>query len=166
MNDITYRQVQPSDNPTLKFLVQDGLKSNGLAIPGTAYFDPNLDDLCGYYMSLPDKRNYFVAVNGEGRVVGGCGVDVFEGLENTAELQKLYVASDARGHGIATTLVRMVEEEARRLGYKRIYIETHSNLQPALKLYEKEGYTSIERPPYAVHETMDCFLIKELGLRD
>ena len=160
---ITYRQVQPADNPTLKFLVQDGLKSNGLAIPGTAYFDPNLDDLCGYYMGLPGKRNYFVAVNPEGRVVGGCGVDVFEGLENTAELQKLYVAPDHHGYGIATHLIAMVEEEARRLGYDRIYIETHSNLQDALRLYEKLGYTSIERPPYAVHETMDSFLIKELG---
>ena len=160
---IIYRQVQPADNPTLKFLVQDGLKSNGLAIPGTAYFDPNLDDLCGYYMGLPGKRNYFVAVNPEGRVVGGCGVDVFEGLENTAELQKLYVAPDCHGHGIATHLIAMVEEEARRLGYDRIYIETHSNLQDALRLYEKLGYTSIERPTYAVHETMDSFLIKELG---
>ncbi|MBR0455763.1 MAG: GNAT family N-acetyltransferase [Firmicutes bacterium] len=160
--EITYRQVQPSDNPTLKFLVQNGLKSNGLAIPGTAYFDPNLDDLCGYYMAMPEKRNYFVAVNPEGRVVGGCGVDVFEGLEDCAELQKLYVAEDCHGHGIATRLVKMVEEEAKRLGYGKIYIETHSNLQAALKLYEKEGYTLIDRPPYAVHETMDCFLIKEL----
>ena len=56
----------------------------------------------------------------------------------------------------------MVEEEAKRLGYGKIYIETHSNLQAALKLYEKEGYTLIDRPPYAVHETMDSFLIKEL----
>ena len=160
--EITYRQVQPSDNPTLKYLVQNGLKSNGLAIPGTAYFDPNLDDLCGYYMAIPEKRNYFVAVNPEGRVVGGCGVDVFEGLEDCAELQKLYVAEDCHGHGIATRLVKMVEEEAKRLGYGKIYIETHSNLQAALKLYEKEGYTLIDRPPYAVHETMDSFLIKEL----
>ena len=30
------------------------------------------------------------------------------------------------------------------------------------RLYEKEGYTLIDRPPYAVHETMDSFLIKEL----
>ena len=162
LEEITYRQVQPSDNPTLKYLVQNGLKSNGLAIPGTAYFDPNLDDLCGYYMDQPGKRNYFVAVNSEGRVVGGCGVDVFEGLEDCAELQKLYVADDYHGHGIATRLVKMVEEEAKRLGYGKIYIETHSNLQAALKLYEKEGYTLIDRPPYAVHETMDRFLIKEL----
>jgi len=160
--EITYRQVQQSDNPTLKYLVQNGLKSNGLAIPGTAYFDPNLDDLCGYYMDQPGKRNYFVAVNPEGRVVGGCGVDVFEGLEDCAELQKLYVADDYHGHGIATRLVKMVEEEAKRLGYGKIYIETHSNLQAALKLYEKEGYTLIDRPPFAVHETMDRFLIKEL----
>lgn len=163
MNEnITYRRIQPSDNATLKQLVRAGLASNGLAIPGTAYFDPNLDDLCGYYKDLPGKRNYFVAVDGKGRVLGGCGLDVFEGLEGCAELQKLYVAEDCHGHGIATTLVGMVEEEARRLGYDQIYIETHSNLQDALRLYAKAGYEQIDRPAFAVHETMDSFLIKRL----
>lgn len=163
MNEtISYRRIQPSDNETLAHLVREGLASNDLAIPGTAYFDPNLADLCGYYMGLPGKRNYFVAVNGQGRVVGGCGVDIFEGLENCAELQKLYVAEDCHEKGIGTTLVGMVEEEARRLGYDKIYIETHSNLQDAIRLYAKAGYRQIERPTFAVHETMDSFFIKEL----
>lgn len=159
---IIYRRIEPADNETLAHLVRAGLASNGLAIPGTAYFDPNLADLCGYYMSLPGKRNYFVAQDEQGRVVGGCGVDVFDGLENCAELQKLYVAEDCHGHGIATKLIGMVEEEAHRLGYDKIYIETHSNLQDAIRLYTKVGYRQIERPPYAVHETMDSFFIKRL----
>ena len=163
MNDeITYRIIQPSDNETLAHLVRAGLKDNGLAIPGTAYFDPNLADMCGYYTSMPGKRNYFVAVNQQGRVLGGGGLDVFEGLDNCAELQKLYVAEDCHGHGIGTTLVGRIEAEARNLGYQTIYIEPHSNLQDALRLYAKLGYKFIDRPPFAVHATMDSFLIKEL----
>ena len=143
-------------------LVRDGLKSHGLDIPGTAYFDPFLDRLYEYYMAEPAKRSYFVAVDEDGRAVGGGGVDEFANLEGCAELQKLYVAADHRGKGIATYLIGMIEDEARRLGYGRIYIETHSNLQAATRLYERMGYTLIDRPEYAVHETMDTFLIKEL----
>ena len=159
---IRYRQIQQADNPYLMQLVRAGLKQHGLDIPGTAYFDPHLDRLYEYYMAEPAKRNYFVAVNEYGRVVGGGGVDDFANLEGCAELQKLYVDADYRGQGIASRIIDMVEQEARRLGYERIYIETHSNLQDATRLYEKLGYTLIDRPEYAVHETMDTFLIKEL----
>ena len=160
---INYRQIQQADNPYLMQLVRAGLKQHGLDIPGTAYFDPHLDRLYEYYMAEPAKRNYFVAVNEDGRVVGGGGVDEFTNLEGCAELQKLYVDADYRGQGIASRIIDMVEKEARRLGYERIYIETHSNLQDATRLYEKLGYTLIDRPEYAVHETMDTFLIKELN---
>ena len=59
-----------------------------------------------YIQREPGKRSYFVAETAGGRVVGGCGVDIFEGLDDCAELQKLYVADDFHGHGIATKLVR------------------------------------------------------------
>ena len=160
---VNYRQIQPSDNPQLAQLVRLGLKGYDLDIPGTAYFDLQLDRLYEYYMANPDKRSYFVAVNDRGRVLGGIGVDMFENLHGYAELQKLYVAEDCRGEGIATHLIEMLEKEAVRLGYKGIYIETHSNLQAAKRLYMRMGYRLIERPEYAVHETMDTFFIKELG---
>ena len=161
--EINYRQIQPTDNPQLAYLVRAGLKGYDLDIPGTAYFDLQLDRLYEYYMADPVKRNYFVAVNEQGRVLGGIGIDVFENLDGYAELQKLYVAEDCRGQGIASHLIEMLEEEASRLGYKGIYIETHSNLQAAKRLYRNMGYQLIERPEFSVHETMDTFLIKKLG---
>lgn len=160
--DVFYRTIQPSDNAQLAQLVRVSLKKYGLDIPGTAYYDPNLEHLYEYYTAMPEARNYFVALNAEGAVVGGIGVDRFEQVEGCAELQKLYVAEDWQRHGIGMSLIRMLEQEARRLGYEKIYLETHSNLKEALSLYEKAGYRQIERPEYAVHETMDTFLIKDI----
>ena len=34
-----------------------------MAIPGTAYFDPELDHLSAYYNSMPAKRCYFIALD-------------------------------------------------------------------------------------------------------
>ena len=50
----------------------------------------------------------------------------------------------------------------RRMGYRQIYLETHSKLQAALHLYEKTGYRRIPQPDSVIHSTMDRFLRKEL----
>ncbi len=39
------REMKKEDNVKVKEIIQDSLKSLGLAIPGTAYFDPQLNDL-------------------------------------------------------------------------------------------------------------------------
>ena len=159
---IQYRPIQPSDDAQLAQLVRRCLKDHDLDIPGTAYFDLQLDRLYEYYTADPEKRNYIVAVNEPGRVIGGIGIDAFDKVKACAELQKLYVSDDYRRKGIGRHLIRLNEAEALKRGYERIYLETHSNLQAAMKLYECMGYESIQRPAFSIHETMDHFLIKEL----
>lgn len=161
---IRCRQIRQSDNPQLARLIRSSLKSNGLDIPGTAYYDLQLDQLYEYYTAEPEKRSYCVAVDDRDRVIGGIGIDEFQGLKGCAELQKLYVAADCREQGTGTRLIGLIEKEARRLGYERIYLETHSNLQPAKRLYVNTGYRLIRRPGFYMHETMDTFLIKDLPL--
>lgn len=160
--ELQYRKIQRSDDPFLAQLVRMNLQDNGLDIPGTAYWDGQLDELYEFYSSQPDRRSYFVIVNEQGRAVGGAGLDAFEALDRCAELQKLYVANDYKRHGIGRHLIALVEEEARRLGYETMYLETHSNLKAAQRLYEKEGYESIPRQEFSMHDTMDLFLIKKL----
>ena len=48
------------------------------------------------------------------------------------------------------------------MGYRRIYLETHTNLEAAMHEYERSGYRRIERPASVVHSTMDRFYLKEL----
>ena len=51
---------------------------------------------------------------------------------------------------------------SREAGYRQLYLETHSNLQIAIRLYKKLGFTEIERPKEVLHSTMDHFYIKHL----
>lgn len=46
--------------------------------------------LLGIWDSNPSKRIYFVAIDENEEVIGGVGIAEFEGIENCAELQKLY----------------------------------------------------------------------------
>ena len=47
-------------------------------------------------------------------------------------------------------------------GYKASYLETHHNLEAAIHIYEKMGYSKIERPNNVMHGAMDHFYYKIL----
>jgi putative acetyltransferase len=72
----------------------------------------------------------------------GCGA-VRRLDESTAELKRMYVDSSIRGRGIGRALVEALENEARRLGVKKVLLETGTRLTAAIKLYEASGYTRI-----------------------
>ncbi|MBC2877081.1 MULTISPECIES: GNAT family N-acetyltransferase [Streptomyces] len=57
----------------------------------------------------------------------------------TAVLGRLAVGRAARGTGLGAALVRAVEEEARRLGLARVYLEAQTH---ALGFYERLGYAA------------------------
>ena len=157
-----FRLIKPEDNAALAVLIKANLKARGLDIPGTVYFDSILDHLSDYYLADPERQAYYVQVDDEGRVVGGIGLAPFEGFENCAELQKLYLDDSVKGHGYGYDLIRLVEEKARGLGYSRMYLETHENLQAAIHIYERSGYRLIDKPDCVVHSAMTHFYLKEL----
>ena len=73
-----------------------------------------------------------------------------------------YLCDRAKGMGLGRALLEHAEAGAREAGYRRIYLETHSVLQAAVRLYEKTGYREIPRPAWIVHSAMDRFFTKEL----
>ena len=155
-----YREMTEADNEAVAALVRDNLKQYGLDIPGTVYFDDGLDHLSEFYGN--NERRYFVVEDETGRVIGGIGFAGFEPMEDTAELQKLYLNDSAKGFGLGYELIEFIEGKMRRAGYKQSYLETHDNLQAAIHIYEKCGYKEIDRPKEVVHSTMNRFYIKTL----
>ena len=151
--------IEPHQDAAMAAIVRAALKAHGLDIPGTAYFDEALDHLSVYY-DRPG-RAYYVLLE-DGAVTGGVGLAQFEGLPGCCELQKLYLSPAARGRGLGYRMIRFIEDRARALGYRQIYLETHTNLQAAIHEYERSGYRQIPRPAAVVHTTMDRFYIKEL----
>lgn len=156
------RPITESDDSLIAEIIRTNLKKFHLDIPGTVYFDPELDHLSEYYNMLPGKRCYFIVTGQEGQILGGCGITEFDGFDNCAELQKLYLTDAAKGKGISKYLVQIVEDFAKKAGYKRLYLETHTNLAIAIHLYEKVGFRQIDRPESVQHSTMNRFYLKEL----
>ncbi len=156
-----YRIIEPKDNLILANIIRDNLKANKLDIPGTVYFDENLNNLSDFYLASP-QRAYFIALDNNDNIIGGIGLAELGFMDDTAELQKLYLTDAVKGQGLSYKLIELVEETALNKGYKRIYLETHTNLKAAIHLYEKCGYKLIEKPKEVVHSSMNRFYLKEL----
>ncbi len=157
------RPIEPRDDEAIAAIVRCALEAHGLNVPGTAYFDPELDHLSAYY-AAESGRGYFVAEDEQtGRVVGGAGYAHMTGTEDVAEVQKLYVDASARVRGIATAIMDTVEAGAREAGYQAVYLETHHALAAAIGMYRARGYRELNGPlPGSPHTTMDYFFTKDL----
>ncbi|MBP5595813.1 MAG: GNAT family N-acetyltransferase [Pseudobutyrivibrio sp.] len=157
---LLFREIAKADDERLARIIRDNLEAYHLDIPGTAYFDDSLDHLSEYYRGALDRK-YFV-VEADGEVVGGVGFQQLDFMDNTAELHKLYQCEDVKGHGISYEMMKYIEARAFEMGFTQMYLETHSNLVPAMHLYEKCGYHLIEKPAEVVHSAMDRFYLKKL----
>ena len=158
----SYRKIEAADDGRIAEIIRANSEKLGLAVPGTAYFDPELDHLSAYDQADPARRTYFVALDEDGQVIGGVGIAEFAGIENCAELQKLYLDDRAKGRGCGKKLMRIAEDQARAAGYENLYLETHTSLTAALRLYDSMGYQRIEKPCSTPHGTMDRFYLKRL----
>lgn len=162
MENFTIRPITPADDAAIARIIRENLKAHHLDIPGTAYFDPELDCLSSFYGLKSGKRGYFVLTDGAGKVLGGVGIGEFTGFPNCAEVQKLYLIDPAKGRGLGKRLMETAEVFARSAGYGRLYLETHTNLVSAVGLYRKLGFRQIEKPAGVLHGTMNLFFIKDL----
>lgn len=159
--EYTLRMITPEDDAEIARIIRYNLKANGLAIKGTVYFDPEVDHLSDFYNASGKARAYYILTEGS-KVLGGIGFAEFGSEPGWAELQKLYLADEAKGKGYGKLLVRTIEQKAKQAGYSYLYLETHTNLDKAIHLYEHMGYEQIERPESVMHCTMNRFYRKKL----
>lgn len=160
---VRFRQITQADDLPLAKIIRDNLKANGLDIPGTVYFDDNLNHLSDFYLVDSKSRFYYIVEDeASGAVLGGIGFAKIDIFGDCAELQKLYLSDEAKGNGLGYKLIDLVQKKAKELGYTKLYLETHDNLAVAIHEYEKSGFHEIERPKGVVHGAMNRFFLKDI----
>lgn len=88
----------------------------------------------------------FVALGDDDGIVGTASLifDDLEGDPRNPWLASVYVPPEHRRKGIASALVRAVEDAARRIGYERLYLFTST----APSLYAALGWRALEQREY------------------
>lgn len=99
---------------------------------------------------------FLVARDADGTAIGCGGLRLLE--PGSGEIKRMYVAPSSRGTGVATALLRALEDHARRLGLTRLLLETGTGQPDAIRFYQREGYEPIEAyGPYVGEAISRCF---------
>lgn len=101
---------------------------------------------------------YFVVAQQENRTIGCGGFRPLD--EECAEIKRMFVRPEVRRRGGARQILRHLEEEVRRRGFRSTVLETGCNNTGAIALYESEGYSQIPEFPGCVGNPVSRCYIK------
>ena len=161
LEDVSLRGLRPDDNPVIAGIIRSCLSEFGADRPGTVFTDPTTDDL--YHLFMQEGARYFIADHPAG-ILGGGGIYPSKGLtHDTCELVKMYLKPEARGIGLGRHLIAACIEEAGRMGYRHVYIETMPELRQAVSIYERFGFRYLDGPMGDTgHFGCDVWMLLEL----
>lgn len=101
-------------------------------------------------------RAYYADVDLNTNTVAGYAGFWFDG--DDAQIMTIGVAKEYQKRGIASNLLKTMIENAKSIGAKRMLLEVKVNNNPALKLYEKFGFTKMGlRKRYYMPEGIDAY---------
>ena len=162
---LTLRAMRADDDVAVANIIRTVMPTFGAQGPGFAINDPEVDAMFAEY-SKP-RSTYVVVVDetsASGRVVGGGGVAPLAGGDaGTCELKKMYFLDEARGRGVGEQLLKRLLDEARAHGFRKMYLETLSGMDAAIKLYRKLGFVEGARHGSTGHFGCDKFFERELA---
>src|SRR5215469_14829843 len=111
---------------------------------GFQEFERELAELPGAYAP---PRGVLLIARTRGQATGCVGLRPLD--DETCELKRLYVRPALRSAGTGRALTERALDEARRLGYRRIRLDTVPGMERAQSLYARLGFR--EAAPYVVN---------------
>lgn len=156
------REIQPEDNQDIEQVIRNCFYEYSMPLKGTAYEDEATKCMFENYQGT--REVYFI-LQYDGKVKGGGGIKPLNGFEeDVCEIQKLYFAPEIRRKGWGNELTLACLRAAKEMGYKKCYLESASMLKEAIGLYEKLGFTHLDKPLGETgHHACGVFMIKEIG---
>lgn len=134
------RPATSDDAEAIRTLVIGVLEEFGLRCSHEGV-DVDLNDIESNYFR---SGGFFdVLLDDTDRIVGSVGV--FAQSNEACELRKMYLLPKYRGRGLGRLLLDRAMQEARSLGFRRMELETSSQLVRAIALYQKYGFRRFVR---------------------
>jgi len=120
----------------------------------------NLHKLC--FPHRPWSANDFCDLKKSGCeiVASENGFIVWRTVVDTAEIITIGVHPDARDTGIATAMLGLLENEVKKLGVKKIFLDVSVENIAAINLYKKCGFIENGRRP-KYYDGIDAILMEK-----
>ena len=143
LKDITLRRFQNKDTEAIFQLHIAGLKQTDSYITDPKLrekFDKDLHNIEEVY--LQNSGEFLVATLGD-EIVGIGGFSKVD--EATAELRRMRVKQEFQGRGIGSLLLDKLIAKAKKLGYKKLILDTFKNQTIAGKMYASRGFQEFKQ---------------------
>src|SRR5436309_2352521 len=138
MNPAILQAESPEQIATTRDLFKEYAASLGFDLCFQS-FEKELAELPGDY-APPSGRLLLAVVDG---VPAGC-VGLHRLDENAAEMKRLYVRPEFRGHKLGQKLLGVLITQARKIGYRRLRLDTvEDKMRAAVALYRANGFHEI-----------------------
>jgi GNAT superfamily N-acetyltransferase len=117
-------------------------------------FDNELKNLPGDY-APPDGRLFLATENDQ---LAGC-IALRKLTPGICEMKRLFVRPEYRGTGLGRLLTARIIDEARKLGYTKMRLDTlPGRMDKAIALYRSIGF--VEIAPYYTHAVEDAIFME------
>lgn len=145
-DDVLIETITPETEPFVKDLIRRNLQDYEEAGSVLAATFRRLADLPKVYRA--EGARFFVLrdVRAGGTPIGGAGIGSLHGLppsEGLGEVRDLVLEEAYRGRGLGARLLKRCVDEAKNMGYRRIYLETTPQMQMAQKLFIRFGFRPV-----------------------
>ncbi|MFN8211747.1 MAG: GNAT family N-acetyltransferase [Bacteroidales bacterium] len=159
--ELKVREVRRSDNEVLAKIIRAAFYEHNAPQQGTVFSDPTTDNL---YELFRAEGAFLLVAETDGIIDGCCGIYPTHGLDkDCAELVKFYLRKESRGKGVGRELMNRCLDEAGKMGYKKIYLESLPEFDRAVTMYEKLGFKRLDKPMgVSGHCTCNIWMLKEL----
>ncbi|TYA71485.1 GNAT family N-acetyltransferase [Seonamhaeicola marinus] len=160
-NTIVIREIKPEDNAQIEAVIRACFHEFKIPLEGTAYTDPSTSSMYEAYQN--ENEVYYVVVH-KNEVLGGAGIQPLKGFEDEiCELNKMYFSPKVRGKGVGKLLFEKCLIAAKKLGYKKCYLESASQLKAAIHIYESFGFEHLSGELGGTgHYSCGVWMIKDL----
>lgn len=122
-------------------------------------FSKEIENLEAQY-SKP-KGIIYIAYNEQNSPLGCFGIREFGGA--ICELKRMYLKEEARGLGIGKKMLQTAIVTGKKLGYKKMRLDTLSTMHSAIRLYEKAGFYEIQSYRFNPFDGAKYFEIELVG---
>lgn len=139
MNETIVRSAVPSDAPAICVIYNEAIEERGSTfetVPRSAAdFEPRIDD----------ARFPLLVCAGDGGIFGWAGLASYSTRECYAGIGEasVYVAPDARGRGLGTTLAEALAASAEESGFHKMLGKLFTDNAASIRLCERCGFTSV-----------------------
>jgi len=137
------RLFEQKDNKQVEELILKVMGEYGCIGEGYSSSDPEVEDMFNAYK---DEKHVFYVVADSKNVYGVGGIAPLQGGNSkTCELRKMYFYKELRGMGFGRQMMDLLLEEAKKMDFKKCYLETLSTMEKAKKIYLAYGFKSLKK---------------------